>query len=177
MAKKSNKTSHVLNLLTNGSSDPASSPQPAAPQGKITVVDEADTNKRVSGEILKGLKKELAKECNTGKKGEIEDAKPQFCFVNVMEELIRRQDLDRYISEYQVCGCSRCRADVCALALSRLPAKYIVTDSASLPLLLSFYNNRYRVAILTQLIQACLEVKEHPRHEGAACAKEIHSQV
>ena len=69
MAKKTNKTSHVLNLLTNHTpgedtdnagmekkSDVSTIPAASA---KVTVVDEGSRNDRVSQEILSHLSEEL----------------------------------------------------------------------------------------------------------------------
>ena len=73
MPKKTNKTSHVMDLLTNGSSSEANEPSTAAaPQNgasshaaapkKVTVVDEGSINDRVSQEILNKLSEELKEE-------------------------------------------------------------------------------------------------------------------
>ena len=51
-----------------------------------------------------------------------------------------------------------------ALMLTRLPPKYIVADNTTVPMLLTFYRNKFRVAVLSQSMRACMEVKEHPRH-------------
>ena len=69
MAKKTNKTSHVLNLLTNsapaedtetaGADRKGDVPTHAAAQAKVTVVDEGSRNDRVSQEILTHLSEEL----------------------------------------------------------------------------------------------------------------------
>ncbi len=90
----------------------------------------------------------------------------EYTFVNVMEHLLLRQDLDSFLEEYQVCGCKRCRADVCALALSNLPSKYIVASSDSLSPLLGFYENHYKIRLMTELIKACMAVRDTPRHSA-----------
>ena len=72
-------------------------------------------------------------------------------------------DLDALKSN-GTCTCSRCQADVKALMLTRLPPKYIVADNTSVPMLLTYYNNKFRVAIISQSIRACMDVKERPRH-------------
>ena len=83
MPKKTNKTSHVMDLLTNGASsepnetgsDSAALADPAASAekknnvqsttvipSKVTVVDEGSRNDRLSQEILNNLSEELQKE-------------------------------------------------------------------------------------------------------------------
>lgn len=84
-------------------------------------------------------------------------------YLNVMEELVE-EPLRKYIKLFGLCDCPRCVADVRALALSRLPAKYVVLSSASLPPLLSFYQAKFDSALVTQVIYACKTVMESPRH-------------
>ena len=94
-------------------------------------------------------------------------SQPGYRMVNVMETLVARVDLDKYIKEYGVCPCPRCRADVHALILTSLPSKYVVMDENAISLMLNFYESRRKTDIFTATLKACLEVKEHPRHEGA----------
>ena len=82
----------------------------------------------------------------------------QYHFVNVMEQLILRQDIDNFLEQYNVCKCRRCVSDVCALALSGLPSKYVVTSKDSLSPILSYYESKYRIYMLTELIKACNKV-------------------
>lgn len=85
-------------------------------------------------------------------------------FVNVMELLLLRQDLDSYLDQYGVCKCDRCLADVCALVLTGLPAKYVVAGKDSVSPILGYYESKYKIYMLTELIKACNKVREHPRH-------------
>ena len=232
MAKKTNKTSHVLNLLTNsapaedtetaGADRKGDVPTHAAAQAKVTVVDEGSRNDRVSQEILTHLSEELeleVPEVEEPEKTEApsaqariqiprtaasaqtapetpsdvpetakaeEPAAPQpdeshsvkqssrlgeqlqddsFHFINVMEELIMQYDLDTILRQYNVCTCTRCKADVCALTLTGLPAKYVVASDHSLSPVLNYFKNRYKISILAELSKACTVVREHPHHE------------
>ncbi len=256
--KKTNKTSHVMNLLTNGtpaengdpaetsanaaSSDSAAgsqekkgdvSSQTASPK-KVTVVDEASQNDRLSQEIFNKLSEELEEETKaepeavsepapapepppapapapepdpapaptpapeptpapaptpeptpepapkkeepvqmSGKtahhaflsKGNESLISGEFRFINVMEHLMLRQDISSCMDQYNVCKCPRCMADVCALALTGLPPKYVVTSKDSLSPLISYYENRNKITILTALIKACNKVRENPHHQ------------
>lgn len=272
MAKKTNKTSHVMDLLTNGSSPEAEeTAEESVTSGqekktdvqshsvtpaKVTVVDEGSINDRVSQEILGKLTEELAEE---GLKEESESAAPgetpaldlpepdvqadagaiteesstpdpvsdapeasqtdplpaveesqapagtepseaqkevlepapkaeeepkkephpiipeshfgshtknrEYRFVNVMEQLLMRQDLEAVLKQHSVCTCPRCMSDVCALALTGLPSKYVVTSKDSISPLLSYYENKYKIPVLTELMLACNKVRENPRHK------------
>ncbi len=233
MSKKTNKTSHVLNLLTNSSAtEEGDSPVTGQEKksdvqshtvspAKVTVVDEGSRNDRVSQEILSKLSEELetpapAVETAAAQEQAVAPSQPaepvmqapvpeavpvqpavrtveppaqapqqtaeqttmksnsrlgdqlqdeDFHFINVMEELIMQHNLDDILSQYNVCTCNRCKADVCALTLTRLPAKYVVAGKNSLSPILNYYKSRYRVGILAELSKACGTVREHPHHK------------
>ena len=213
MAKKTNKTSHVLNLIT-GSQPPVASSgetQPSSsasgetqqegsaaeepvrvPSANVTVVDPREEGK-LAEEIQKNLIRELEKEqaeqpqeqaeqpqeqaeqpqANAGvavqeKQEEPEQKNQQkrlsYRVVNIMEEILTPELILDALKSNDTCTCSRCQADVKALMLTRLPPKYIVADNTTVPMLLTFYRNKFRVAVLSQSMRACMEVKEHPRH-------------
>ena len=231
MAKKTNKTSHVLNLIT-GSQPPVTSSgetQPPAqasgetqqkgstaeepvrvPSANVTVVDPREEGK-LAEEIQKNLIRELEKEqteeqaeqpreqeeqseeqteqpneqaeqtqeqteqpqTNAGtpvqkepeqQKEQKQEDRPSYRVVNIMEEILTPELILDALKSNDTCTCSRCQADVKALMLTRLPPKYIVADNTAVPMLLTYYHNKFRVAVLSQSIRACMDVKEHPRH-------------
>ena len=237
MAKKTNKTSHVLNIIT-GSQPPVASSgetQPSSsasgetqqegsaaeepvrvPSANVTVVDPREEGK-LAEEIQKNLIQELEKEqteeqaeqpgeqeeqseeqteeqseeqseeqteeqteeqieqpkTNAGtpvqKEPEQQEEQkqedgPSYRVVNIMEEILTPELILDALKSNDTCTCSRCQADVKALMLTRLPPKYIVADNTTVPMLLTFYRNKFRVAVLSQSMRACMEVKEHPRH-------------
>lgn len=231
MAKKTNKTSHVLNLIT-GSQPPVTSSgetqPPAQASGEtqqkgstaeepvrvlsanVTVVDPREEGK-LAEEIQKNLIRELEKEqteeqaeqpreqeeqseeqteqpneqaeqtqeqteqpqTNAGtpvqkepeqQKEQKQEDRPSYRVVNIMEEILTPELILDVLKSNDTCTCSRCQADVKALMLTRLPPKYIVADNTAVPMLLTYYHNKFRVAVLSQSIRACMDVKEHPRH-------------
>lgn len=214
MAKKTNKTSHILDLLTNG---PA--PETTVPK-KVTVVDEGSRNDRISQEILSSLSDELdhqisqepdeqsappvsaqpqapvqippapsvqngpqadidpVKELDTDLIEELdteldtelenlieEDTSEEYRFINVMEELLKQQDLEDTMKRFNVCTCPRCNADVRALTLTALPAKYVVIGQNSMSPVLNYYQNKFKIHMLTALNKACNTVRERPHHK------------
>ena len=244
MAKKTNKPSHVLNLITGSQPPVASSgetqpPSSASgetqqegsaaeepvrvPSANVTVVDPREEGK-LSEEIQKNLIRELEKEQeekhaeeqaeqsreqeeqpeqpqeqtkqtqeqpeqpeeqpqikvgtpvqektkepeSQEEPGSQEEQKqedgPSYRVVNIMEEILTPELILDALKSNDTCTCSRCQADVKALMLTRLPPKYIVADNTTVPMLLTFYRNKFRVAVLSQSMRACMEVKEHPRH-------------
>ena len=93
------------------------------------------------------------------------DSGQEECHIeNVMENIITRMDLKKYMEQYGVCRCSRCCADTKALILTRLPSKYVVVHEDSVAPMIGFYENKFKVRIFTEILKACLQVKEKPRH-------------
>lgn len=85
-------------------------------------------------------------------------------FVNVFEEIVRSKVLEA-MERFDVCTCDRCIVDTVALAVTNLPAKCIVTDKDAVFPLLSFYSSKYNTQVQTELIKACVKVKENPHHK------------
>lgn len=228
MAKKTNKTSHVLSLIT-GSQPPvapsgetqqegSAAEEPVrVPSANVTVVDPREEGK-LAEEIQKNLIRELEKEqteeqaeqpreqeeqseeqterseeqteqpneqaeqtqeqteqpqTNAGtpvqkepeqQEEQKQEDRPSYRVVNIMEEILTPELILGALKSNDTCTCSRCQADVKALMLTRLPPKYIVADNTAVPMLLTYYHNKFRVAVLSQSIRACMDVKERPRH-------------
>lgn len=89
---------------------------------------------------------------------------PGTMYVNVMEALVEDRAM-KYIEMFGLCKCSRCVADVKALALNRLEAKYVVMQEGEVIPRISLYEGKYAAAVTAQLLSACRIVMEHPRHD------------
>ena len=123
----------------------------------VIVVVETSQNDNISNKILDRLTDQLEEE--------IQGKLDHYHMVNVMEQILKRMNLKQYLKQYDVCMCSRCQADVMALILTRLPAKYVVVDESSTAPIIGFYESKFKVRILTEIIKACMDVKENPRHD------------
>lgn len=84
-------------------------------------------------------------------------------FVNVMMILVEEK-LERYVHMFQLCDCPRCLADAKALALSRLPAKYVVLPDNSYPPMMNLYRAKFDSTVTAQIIYACKQILDAPRH-------------
>ncbi len=87
-----------------------------------------------------------------------------FRIVNVMEEILRQRNVPKTMERLGCCTCSRCRADVIAMTLSALPAKYCVASGNDKSPLINFYDQRYNAEITSSIMRSCLMVRDHPRH-------------
>ncbi len=94
---------------------------------------------------------------------DIQDTDEGFTCFNVMQALVEAKT-DKYIKLFGLCPCPRCRTDVVALALTNLPAKYLVATSKEMVPLLSVYESQYSAAVISQVMNACKKVMAHPRH-------------
>lgn len=80
--------------------------------------------------------------------------------VNIMEKLVVEK-LDAAFEKFNCCKCDRCKQDVAAIALNRLPPKYVVADQGAL---IDFVAKQTSAAVTTAIIQAILIVRANPRH-------------
>ena len=80
--------------------------------------------------------------------------------VNTMETVVLSK-LESVLARFQCCRCDRCKKDIVALALNKLPPKYrVMPESAPLPDL----DTQENAQIVTALIQAVIQVRAKPRH-------------
>lgn len=80
--------------------------------------------------------------------------------VNAMESAVLAK-LDTVLARCQCCRCDRCKKDIVALALNKLPPKYMVlSEGQSAPDIDPQTNAR----IITAMIQAVIKVRQFPRH-------------
>ena len=84
--------------------------------------------------------------------------------LNVMQEIVEEK-ADKYMGKANMCCCPRCRIDVIALTLSRLPSKYVVVPSHERLPMVSVYEERYSTSIISNLMWACERVRDNPRHD------------
>lgn len=84
---------------------------------------------------------------------------------NYMEELVLHQ-LDTVISfNNAVCGCQQCRHDIAAMALTILPARYVVTPKGETYTRIKALEQQSAVDIISAITEGIKIVKSHPHHE------------
>lgn len=85
-------------------------------------------------------------------------------YVNVMQVLVEEKAL-KYAELFGLCTCDRCMADVKALTLNHLPAKYVVMGQNEMIPKITFYEGKYSSEITAQLLHACDLVYKTPHHD------------
>ncbi|ADL42965.1 Late competence development protein ComFB [Caldicellulosiruptor obsidiansis OB47] len=91
---------------------------------------------------------------------------------NLMEEVVQKY-YEKIIDELDVCRCEKCKADVMALALNRLPPRYCVTEEGKMYVKLKELEIQFEVDIIAALAAAAYIVKNNIRHEERDCKNEM----
>ena len=130
-------------------------PEPVAETPAAPVVEEAPQPEPVAETPAEPVVEDPA--------AEKPDEEEVIC-ANIMEILVERK-AETYMELFGLCCCDRCKMDVQALALTELPAKYVVMGKNELPLRLSLYEGRMNTAITAQILRACKVVLAEPRHK------------
>ncbi len=137
-------------------------------KNKVIVVNESEDNDKISGVIEKNLEQAIFND------KEDNPEQGNYHIVNVMKEILRKKNLYQYMQKEDMCTCERCQADVLALCLTRLPAKYLVMYEQTTSPMVSYYESRYRSQILATILRSCEDVKKTPHHDkGAAYNRKI----
>lgn len=138
MAKKSNKTEHVLKLISKE--------------------EESDENEEdVDSAIpVKGHEENKPKTMN------IEEAEEPLLF-NLAEQLVKEK-IHEVMERMNICMCPICTNDIAALALNSLPQKYITTVTGKQFTQIDIYKKQYETDVLAALTKACVRVKAGSRH-------------
>ncbi|GLG02445.1 hypothetical protein Alches_24860 [Alicyclobacillus hesperidum subsp. aegles] len=85
--------------------------------------------------------------------------------VNVTEQLATQLLQDSEIYDLLKCKCEQCISDVLAMALNRLPARYVTTDTGRVFVNASYYlHPQLQSDIVTELTRSALQVSSHPHH-------------
>lgn len=80
--------------------------------------------------------------------------------INLMEHLVVER-LDGAFSKFKCCRCDKCKKDVAALALNKLPPKYVVTEPDKVSGLQAYLEGQ---EVSTAIVQAIIQVRANPRH-------------
>lgn len=83
---------------------------------------------------------------------------------NYMEDIVR-DTRESLISEREdVCKCQKCRLDIMARALNRLPPKYVVTDKGRMYTKLKEQEIQFRADVVQELTKAISHISKRPQH-------------
>jgi competence protein ComFB len=81
-----------------------------------------------------------------------------------MEDIVR-DTLENLISGREdICKCPKCKLDIVAWALNRLPPKYVVTDKGRMYTKLKEQEIQFRADVVQELTKAISRISKGPQH-------------
>ncbi|MGE5494535.1 MAG: late competence development ComFB family protein [Burkholderiales bacterium] len=87
----------------------------------------------------------------------------EYMLVNVAEELVKKK-VKEMMPSYDMCQCTKCYLDVCALVLNQTHSRYYTTEKGKLLNLLDMTDYQFKTDLLVMVLSAMKQVKDHPRH-------------
>jgi len=84
--------------------------------------------------------------------------------VNVMEILVKETIEDILKTNEEFCACERCRFDMAAIALNKLPPAYVVTMEGEVMLRANSLKQQIRVDLIRAVTEAIQVVSKNPHH-------------
>ncbi len=84
-------------------------------------------------------------------------------FHNYMEDIVLN-NLNLLLEKEDMCKCEKCRLDIMALALNRLPSKYVVTQKGHVYAKLAELELQLKADVIRELTRAIEIVKKNPQH-------------
>jgi competence protein ComFB len=85
---------------------------------------------------------------------------------NVTEALVRTVFEDAYLRKGRlVCDCPQCVDDILAIALNRLPSRYVATDVGNVYVKAQYFDPQLQSDVLRELAVAANIVGQNPRHK------------
>lgn len=83
---------------------------------------------------------------------------------NYMECIVQDALEDIFKSRQDICKCERCRLDMQAWALNRLPAKYVVTEKGRVFTKLQEVEIQFKADVLREVTKAVAQISKNPSH-------------
>jgi competence protein ComFB len=83
---------------------------------------------------------------------------------NYMEDLVADM-LPAVLNRMNVCQCDRCKYDIMAYVLNKMPPKYVVTRKGQLYTKLYAFQQQFEVDVVAAITTGAAIVSAHPRHD------------
>jgi len=82
-----------------------------------------------------------------------------------MEDIVLR-NIERVLGEYNnICKCDKCKLDIAAIALNKLPSYYTVTEKGKLFTKVKEMDIQNEVDVVKEITRAIELVSEKPHHD------------
>lgn len=87
---------------------------------------------------------------------------------NIMEDIVKKYLDEMLVLRYDICTCKLCREDIIAYVLSRIPPKYVTTDSGAMHTLMEQLKLEQASQILREIVNGIQNISQKPRHKVEA---------
>ncbi|MFH1239004.1 MAG: late competence development ComFB family protein [bacterium] len=91
---------------------------------------------------------------------------------NIMLSIVSDYLDQALILRYDICQCAQCRADIIAYVLSRVPPKYVTTDTGAISIIAEHSQVENEADIIRQILKAVEVIGKNPNHESKSGSKE-----
>lgn len=95
----------------------------------------------------------------------------KFIIKNLMETVVETK-LNELIKDIDCCKCEKCRMDITAYVLNRLPAKYVSTEKGALLAEVDMLDYQNEANVMINILKAIELIAKNPKHWTADEAKE-----
>ncbi len=83
---------------------------------------------------------------------------------NMMEDNVL-STINKAAGELNCCTCDKCKMELAAYVLNRLPAKYVDTEKGALFTRANHFNQDFSTKVLLEVTRAATEIGKAPGHE------------
>ena len=83
---------------------------------------------------------------------------------NIMEDIVKKYLDEMLAIRFDICTCDKCRQDIAAYVLTRIPPKYVTTETGAMHTLIDQIKVEQASVILKELVEAINFVSTHPKH-------------
>lgn len=84
--------------------------------------------------------------------------------INVMEVLVNETVEEVLKANKKFCDCQRCKLDIAAIALNKLPTSYVVTLEGEVLLRTGSLKQQFKIDIIRAVTEALEVVSKRPHH-------------
>lgn len=79
-------------------------------------------------------------------------------------ETVVESKLNELIKDIDCCKCEKCRMDITAYVLNKLPAKYVSTEKGALMAELDMLDTQNEANVMTNILKAIELIAKNPKH-------------
>lgn len=148
MNKKTNKTAHVLKLLTNV---------------EEPINENPILNAEFKDEMIHSRTAINNPTVNVQKPSSVDSNVPKAVGINIISELVQ-ENLPIVLERFRCCSCEICKAELTVAALNQIPPQYAYVTNKSFDEVNSL-KGKYKGSVINVLVKLVINIKSNPIHK------------